>query len=269
MSERTARRWQSGALPATAEGASDVADAGGPVLRRVGVRRWSPQLVADTEGRLQVRTLFRELCRRHPGRFEAGQLRTLQRRVREWLAQDGPDREVVLRAGGGSGSGSGVRLHGRELAEGDDRGQDRRYVRDRRGGRDGARAGGREPDGTRLRAALDQSEAARTSSGTACRARPAVCRPCRRPARAPTRTATAISADSPGVSATDEDRPCCDSSGRSTLDVRPRRAPERALTGSQLCRTDPDLLHFSQLERAVAADPSLPRWNGPSIPAWE
>ena len=53
-----------------------------------------PQLVADTEGRLQAQTLFTELCRRHPGRFAPGQLRTLQRRVCDWRAQDGPDREV-------------------------------------------------------------------------------------------------------------------------------------------------------------------------------
>ncbi len=55
-----------------------------------------PRLVADAEGRLQPRTLFRELCRRHPDRFEPGQLRTLQRRFREWRAQDGPDREVYF-----------------------------------------------------------------------------------------------------------------------------------------------------------------------------
>ena len=29
------------------------------------------------------------LCRRHPGRFQAGQLRTLQRRVRDWRVQYG------------------------------------------------------------------------------------------------------------------------------------------------------------------------------------
>ena len=29
-----------------------------------------PQLVADTDGRLQVLTLFKALCRRHPGRFQ-------------------------------------------------------------------------------------------------------------------------------------------------------------------------------------------------------
>ena len=77
------------------EGAADVADAGGPVRRRVG-DGGGAALVADTEGRLQALTLFRWLCRRHPGRFPVGQLRTLQRRVREWRAQDGPDREVYF-----------------------------------------------------------------------------------------------------------------------------------------------------------------------------
>ncbi len=55
-----------------------------------------PQLVADTDGRLQVLTLFRALCGRHPGRFHPGQLRTLQRRVREWRVQYGPEREVYF-----------------------------------------------------------------------------------------------------------------------------------------------------------------------------
>ena len=95
MSERTARRWQSGALPATAKGPRAWRTREDP-FGDVWESEVVPQLVADTEGRLQVRTLFRELCRRHPGRFEAGQLRTLQRRVREWRAQDGPDREVYF-----------------------------------------------------------------------------------------------------------------------------------------------------------------------------
>ena len=47
-------------------------------------------------GRLQALTLFRELCRRHPGRFQAGQLRTLQRRVREWRLHHGTERAVYF-----------------------------------------------------------------------------------------------------------------------------------------------------------------------------
>ena len=44
----------------------------------------------------EAKTLFEELQRRHPGRFAAGQLRTLQRRVKQWLATQGPDKEVFF-----------------------------------------------------------------------------------------------------------------------------------------------------------------------------
>lgn len=41
-------------------------------------------------------TLFEHLCRRHPDRYDEGQLRTLQRRVKQWRAQHGPDKEVFF-----------------------------------------------------------------------------------------------------------------------------------------------------------------------------
>lgn len=44
----------------------------------------------------EAKTLFEELQRRHPGRFIDGQLRTLQRRVKQWLATRGPDKEVFF-----------------------------------------------------------------------------------------------------------------------------------------------------------------------------
>ena len=95
MSERPALRWQSGALPSTAKAPRTWRTREDP-FANVWQSEVVPQLVADTEGRLQALTLFTELCRRHPGRFQPGQLRTLQRRVREWRAQDGPDREVYF-----------------------------------------------------------------------------------------------------------------------------------------------------------------------------
>ena len=52
--------------------------------------------MADAAARLQALTLFEWLCEQHPGRFEPGQLRTLQRRVRDWRAQHGPDHEVYF-----------------------------------------------------------------------------------------------------------------------------------------------------------------------------
>mgnify|MGYP002382245230 FL=1 len=57
---------------------------------------------ADLEERLkttpglEAKTLFEKLQEEHPGRYEEGQLRTLQRRVKRWRAQQGPDKEVML-----------------------------------------------------------------------------------------------------------------------------------------------------------------------------
>ena len=56
----------------------------------------------EIEARLQetpefeAKTLFDLLQQQHPGRYEDGQLRTLQRHVKRWRAAHGPDREVVL-----------------------------------------------------------------------------------------------------------------------------------------------------------------------------
>lgn len=48
------------------------------------------------DGGLLAKTVWRELNERHPGRFPAGQLRTLQRRFNAWRAKSGPDREVFF-----------------------------------------------------------------------------------------------------------------------------------------------------------------------------
>jgi transposase len=45
---------------------------------------------------LQAKTIWMELNERHAGRFSAGQLRTLQRRVLAWRVASGPDREVFF-----------------------------------------------------------------------------------------------------------------------------------------------------------------------------
>src|SRR5947209_575806 len=46
------------------------------------------------DGGLQAKTIWMELNERYAGRFSAGQLRTLQRRVRAWRVRCGPEREV-------------------------------------------------------------------------------------------------------------------------------------------------------------------------------
>jgi hypothetical protein len=45
---------------------------------------------------LEAKTLFEVLVEKYPDRYEDGQLRTLQRRVHEWRAAHGPDKEIVL-----------------------------------------------------------------------------------------------------------------------------------------------------------------------------
>jgi hypothetical protein len=45
---------------------------------------------------LEAKTLFELLQEAHPDRYDAGQLRTLQRRIKRWRAAHGPDQEVLL-----------------------------------------------------------------------------------------------------------------------------------------------------------------------------
>jgi transposase len=93
MSEPTARKYRrSGKLPS--EGGvphewrtrADPFEAVWPEVK----------VLLAQDGGLQAKTVFEELQRRHPGEFEAGQLRTLQRRFRHWRALHGADKEVYF-----------------------------------------------------------------------------------------------------------------------------------------------------------------------------
>ena len=95
MSERTARVWQRGPLPSKTKEARTWRTRSDPFVE-VWATEIEPLLVADQEGRLEAKTIFAELGRKRPGEFEAGQLRTLQRRVRDWRAERGPDKEVYF-----------------------------------------------------------------------------------------------------------------------------------------------------------------------------
>lgn len=50
----------------------------------------------EIEPGLQAKTLFEHLQRTQPGRFTDGQLRTLQRRIKQWRATEGPAKEVFF-----------------------------------------------------------------------------------------------------------------------------------------------------------------------------
>ena len=57
-----------------------------------------PEIVARLEEapELEGKALFEDLLERHPERYEPGHLRTFQRRVKQWRAQHGPEREVYF-----------------------------------------------------------------------------------------------------------------------------------------------------------------------------
>jgi hypothetical protein len=95
MSERTARTWQHGPLPSAMKEPRTWRTRPDPFVA-VWATEIEPLLVADTEGKLEAKTIFAELVRKRPGMFEPGQLRTLQRRVREWRAERGPHKEVYF-----------------------------------------------------------------------------------------------------------------------------------------------------------------------------
>ena len=96
MSERTARTWEKeGLLPSERKKPRTWRTRQDP-FEDVWEKNVVPLLVADEKGVLRASTLLKELQGRYPGRFEDGQLRTLQRRVSDWRAVQGPAREVYF-----------------------------------------------------------------------------------------------------------------------------------------------------------------------------
>lgn len=95
MTEKTARKWAHGALPSASQTPRKWRTRADP-FTGVWTAEVEPLLVEDKDGKLEAKTIFAELCRRHPAVFELGQLRTLQRRVRVWRAEQGPEKEVFF-----------------------------------------------------------------------------------------------------------------------------------------------------------------------------
>ena len=95
MCERTARRWQEGPLPSGVNQPRHWRTRDDP-FARVWALEVEPLLEEDRKGELQSKTIFNELLERYPGEFEVGQLRTLQRRVRDWRSLYGPEKEVYF-----------------------------------------------------------------------------------------------------------------------------------------------------------------------------
>lgn len=93
MDRKTARKYvAAGKLPSEMATARDWRTRPDPFEEH-----W-PEIEARLQAtpELEAKTLFELLQEQHPERYADGQLRTLQRRVREWRAAHGPDRDVVF-----------------------------------------------------------------------------------------------------------------------------------------------------------------------------
>jgi hypothetical protein len=93
MSEKTARKYRTmNQLPSEAKRPHDWRTRTDP-FEAV----WDDvqQQLKESPG-LQAKTIFQSLQRQHPGRFQDGQLRTLQRKIKQWRATDGPAKEIYF-----------------------------------------------------------------------------------------------------------------------------------------------------------------------------
>lgn len=93
MDRKTGRKYvAAGKLPSEMRSSRDWRTRGDPFEEH-----W-PEVVALLRElpELEARTLFEQLSAKYPGRYEPGQLRTLQRKVRRWRASAGPDLEVMF-----------------------------------------------------------------------------------------------------------------------------------------------------------------------------
>ena len=107
MSVRSARKWQTGPLPSQTKQRRDWRTRKDP-FEEVWASEIEPLLAVDTKGELEAKTLMRVLVDAHPERFSMAQLRTMQRRLRDWRALHGPAREVYFQQEHGPGKEAGL-----------------------------------------------------------------------------------------------------------------------------------------------------------------
>ena len=95
MSERTARAWKDGRLPSVVKQPRWWLTRPDPFSESWG-KEIVPLLEKDEEGILEARTILGVLEGSRPGRYGESQLRTLQRRMRQWRALYGPEKEAFF-----------------------------------------------------------------------------------------------------------------------------------------------------------------------------
>jgi len=95
MSVRSAREWQAGSLPSETKDPRSWRTRSDP-FEGVWRSKIEPLLENDHKGKLEAKTLLEVLVAQDPKRFSMGQLRTMQRRLRDWRALKGPAKEVFF-----------------------------------------------------------------------------------------------------------------------------------------------------------------------------
>lgn len=95
MSERSARKWERGPLPSESKRARWWRTRADP-FEAVWESEVVPLLERDEQAVLQAVTVLEVLQGKYPGRFSDGQVRTLRRRLRDWRALHGPEKEVFF-----------------------------------------------------------------------------------------------------------------------------------------------------------------------------
>ena len=95
MSQRSARKWQCGPLPSETKQERWWRTRPDP-FDGVWEEEILPLLQGEAAGKLKATTIIECLEERFPGRFSSSQLRTLQRRLQDWRALNGPEQEVYF-----------------------------------------------------------------------------------------------------------------------------------------------------------------------------
>ena len=96
MSEKSVRNWKWGPLPSERKKEGRRQSTRPDPFAGVWSEDIEPLLRTDVDRILTAPTVLEWLDGRHPGRFGRSHLRTLQRRMRDWRALNGPDREVYF-----------------------------------------------------------------------------------------------------------------------------------------------------------------------------
>jgi transposase InsO family protein len=94
MDRKTGRRYlKAGKLPSELESARTWRTREDPFAPE----HWAEAAAMLRETpELEAKTVFEHMCEKHGDRYQEGQLRSFQRRVKKWRAQEGPDKEIFF-----------------------------------------------------------------------------------------------------------------------------------------------------------------------------